>query len=181
MPPDDGFGIPGDGTFNTPSLIEAADTGPFFHNNSIETIEGSVAFYDGDAFNNSPAGQLLQQATGSGINLDGTQVVEVAAFLRVINALENIRQSIELLEPVAEKWHQTVEQGKRLLDRVAAETEDSIAVLSGGGFHPEAVKHLKEALRLTEKAQCSWFSKSRYAREAIEQQEKARNQLVETS
>jgi hypothetical protein len=34
---------------------------------------------------------------------------------------------------------------------------------------------------LTEKAQCSWFSKSRYAREAIEQQEKARNQLVETS
>jgi mono/diheme cytochrome c family protein len=181
VPPDDGFGIPGDGTFNTPSLIEAADTGPFFHNNSIETIEGSVAFYNGDAFNNSPAGQLLQQATGSGINLDGTQVVEVAAFLRVINALENIRQSIELLEPVAQKWHQTVEQGKRLLDRVAAETGDSITVLSGGGLHPEAVKHLKEALRLTEKAQCSWFSISRYAREAIEQQEKARNQLVETS
>jgi mono/diheme cytochrome c family protein len=181
VPPDDGFGIPGDGTFNTPSLIEAADTGPFFHNNSIETIEGSVAFYNGDAFNNSPAGQLLQQATGSGINLDGTQVVEVAAFLRVINALENIRQSIELLEPVAQKWHQTVEQNKRLLDRVAAETGDSIAVLSGGGLHPEAVTHLKEALRLTEKAQCSWFSKSRYAREAIEQQEKARNQLVETS
>jgi len=181
VPPDDGFGIPGDGTFNTPSLIEAADTGPFFHNNSIETIEGSVAFYNGDAFNNSPAGQLLQQATGSGINLDGTQVVEVAAFLRVINALENIRQSIELLEPVAQKWHQTVEQSKRLLDRVAAETGDSIAVLSGGGLHPEAVTHLKEALRLTEKAQCSWFSKSRYAREAIEQQEKARNQLVETS
>ena len=181
VPPDDGFGIPGDGTFNTPSLIEAADTGPFFHNNSIETIEGSVAFYNGDAFNNSPAGQLLQQATGSGINLDGTQVVEVAAFLRVINALENIRQSIELLEPVAQKWHQTLEQGKRLLDRAAAEAEDSIAVLSGGGLHPEAVKHLKEALRLTEKARCSWFSKSRYAREAIEQQGKARDQLVETS
>jgi mono/diheme cytochrome c family protein len=181
VPPDDGFGVPGDGTFNTPSLIEAADTGPFFHNNSIETIEGSVAFYNGDAFNNSPAGQLLQQATGSGINLDGTQVVEVAAFLRVINALENIRQSIELLEPVAQKWHQTVEQGKRLLDRAAAETEDSIAVLSGGGLHPEALKLLKEALRLTEKAQCSFFSKSRYAREAIEQQEKARNLLVETS
>jgi len=181
VPPDDGFGVPGDGTFNTPSLIEAADTGPFFHNNSIETIEGSVAFYNGDAFNNSPAGQLLQQATGSGINLDGTQVVEVAAFLRVINALENIRQSIELLEPVAQKWHQTVEQGKRLIDRAAAETEDSIAVLSGGGLNPEALKHLKEALRLTEKAQGSFFSKSRYAREAIQQQEKARDQLVETS
>jgi mono/diheme cytochrome c family protein len=181
VPPDDGFGIPGDGTFNTPSVIEAADTGPFFHNNSIETIEGAVAFYNGDAFNNSPAGQLLQGATGSGINLDGTQVVEVAAFLRVINALENIRQSIELLEPVAKKTHQTVEQGMRLLDQAAAETEDSIMVLSGGGLHPEAVMYLKEALRLTNKAKRSIFSKSRLAGQAIEKQEKARAELVETS
>lgn len=181
VPPDDGFGTPGDGTFNVPSLIEAADTGPFFHNNSIETIEGAVAFYDGDSFNESPAGQLLEQMTGSSIEIDGTQVVEIAAFLRVINTLENIRQSIEALQPVANKWHQTVEQGKRLLDQAAAETEDSIAVLSGGGLHPDAVKHLEEALRLTQKARCSWFSKSRLARQAIEEQEKARNQLVETS
>ena len=54
VPPDDGFGVPGDGTFNTPPVVEAADTGPFFHNNSVETIEGAVAFYNGDAFNNSP-------------------------------------------------------------------------------------------------------------------------------
>jgi mono/diheme cytochrome c family protein len=72
VPPDDGFGTPGNGAFNTPSLIEAADTGPFFHNNSVETIEGAVAFYNGDAFNNSPAGQLIAGATGSGINLDAT-------------------------------------------------------------------------------------------------------------
>ena len=181
VPPDDGFGIPGDGTFNTPSLVEAADTGPFFHNNSIETIEGSVAFYNGDAFNNSPAGLLVAQATGSGINLDGTQVVQVAAFLRVINALENIRQSVELLQPVAEKSHQTVIQGLQALKLAAAETEDSIMVLSGGGLHPEAVKHLKEALRLIKKANRSVFGKSRLARQAIEQQEKARNQMVETS
>src|SRR5947209_3881127 len=59
VPPEDGFGKPGDGTFNTPPLVEAADTGPFFHNNAIETIEGAVAFYDGDSFNNSPAGRDL--------------------------------------------------------------------------------------------------------------------------
>jgi hypothetical protein len=179
VPPDDGFGTPVDGTFKTPSLIEAADTGPFFHNNSIETIEGAVAFYDGESFNDSPAGQLLRQATGSGIEIDGTQVVEIAAFLRVINTLENIRQSIDLLEPVARKRHETVEEGKRLLDQAAAETGDSIAVLSGGGLHPEAVKHLKEALRLTEKARGSFFSKSRYAKKAIEEQENARGELVE--
>jgi hypothetical protein len=124
---------------------------------------------------------LVIQATGSGINLDGTQVVQVAAFLRVINALENIRQSIELLEPVAQKQHQTVEQGVRLLDLAVAETEDSIMVLSGGGLHPEAVEPLKEALRLTRKAKRSVFSKSRLARQAIEQLEKARDELVETS
>ena len=103
VPPDDGFGTPGNGEFNTPSLVEAADTGPFFHNNSVETIEGAVTFYNGAAFNDSPAGQLLAGATGSGINLDATQVVEVAAFLRVINTLENIRQSIEFLTSFADR------------------------------------------------------------------------------
>ncbi|OLC38709.1 MAG: hypothetical protein AUH81_03525 [Candidatus Rokubacteria bacterium 13_1_40CM_4_69_5] len=100
VPRDDGFRTPGDGTFNVPPLVEAADTGPFFHNNAIETIEGAVAFYDGEAFNKSPAGRALAAADprGVGIELDGTQIVAVAAFLRVINVLENIRQSIMLLE-----------------------------------------------------------------------------------
>ena len=97
VPPDDGLGSPGNGEFNTPPVIEAADTGPFFHNNSVDTIEGAVAFYNGDAFTASPAAQLLIGATGSAINLDATQVVAVAAFLRAINALENIRSSNELL------------------------------------------------------------------------------------
>jgi Peptidase S24-like len=44
VPADDGLGFPGDGTFNTPPLAEAADIGPFFHNNSVETVEGAVAF-----------------------------------------------------------------------------------------------------------------------------------------
>ena len=59
VPPDDGLGIPGSGEFNTPPLVEAADTPPFFHNNSVATLEGAVAFYNGDAFNDSPAGALV--------------------------------------------------------------------------------------------------------------------------
>ena len=55
-PPDDGAGNPGNGKFNTPSLVEAADTPPFFHNNSVETLEAAVAFYNNDSFANSPAG-----------------------------------------------------------------------------------------------------------------------------
>lgn len=176
VPPDDGFGTPGDGTFNTPTLVEAADTGPFFHNNSVETIEGAVAFYNGDAFNNSPAGQLLVGATGSGINLDGTQVVSVAAFLRVINALENIRAATALLEQSEDERRKDARESLRL---AVFETEDAIQVLAGGGLHPEAVSHLEEARRLTRKAARSFFQRGRLIRKAIEQQEKARDELVE--
>jgi mono/diheme cytochrome c family protein len=181
VPPDDGFGIPGDGTFNTPSVVEAADTGSFFHNNSVETIEGAVAFYNGDAFTNSPAGQLIIQATGSGINLDGTQVVEVAAFLRVINALENIRQCIELLDQFSRRDFKTVKQGELLLDLAIAETRDGIAVLAGAGLHPVAVKHLKAAKKLEKKAGNSLFFRKKYADEAIEALKNARSELIETS
>jgi len=181
VPPDDGFGTPGDGTFNTPSLVEAADSGPFFHNNSIETIEGAVAFYDGESFNNSPAAQLLIQATGSGIEIDGTQVVAIAAFLRVINALENIRQSIELLDKFAAKNFRTVKEGEELLISALAETKDSSMVLKSGGLHPEAVKFLYESQKLIKKAKRSLFLRARYAREAIEKQDAARNELVENS
>ena len=143
VPPDDGFGTPGDGTFNTPSLIEAADSGPFFHNNSIGTIEGAVAFYNGDAFNNSPAGRALAtDADGVGIKLDATQIAAVAAFLRVINALENIRQSISFLEAAAEERGQ---RATELFGRAAGEAEDGIRVLEGAGLHPVATEHLKRA------------------------------------
>jgi mono/diheme cytochrome c family protein len=181
VPPDDGFGTPGNGEFNTPSVVEAADTGPFFHNNSVETIEGAVAFYNGDAFNNSPAGQLIFGATGSGINLDGTQVVEVAAFLRVINALENIRQSVELLDQFSRRDFETVKEGELLIDLAVAETKDSIGVLAGAGLHPEAVKHLKSAKKLEKKAGRSLFFRKKYVDEAIEALKMARSELIETS
>jgi hypothetical protein len=179
-PPDDGLGTPGDGTFNTPPLVESADSGPFFHNNAIETIEGAVAFYNGQAFNNSPSGQALAQTdpNGIGIRLDATQVVAVAAFLRVINALENIRESIAQLEASLE---QRGAEARDRLDRALSETEDSLQVLEGGGLHPEAVARLHEAKRLTKKAQRSIFFRRTLTREAIEEQQRARKFLVETS
>ncbi len=100
-PQDGGFGQTGisptggfgNGSFNTPVLVEAADTGPFFHNNSIETIEGAVDFYNSRAFNESPGfGSLI-----GGIRLEATEVVAVAAMLRVINVLENERSARDLI------------------------------------------------------------------------------------
>ena len=181
VPLDDGFGVPGDGIFNTPSLVEAADSGPYFHNNAVETIEAAVAFYSSIAFNNSMAGQLIVAETGSGINLDQAQSVAVASFLRVINALENIRQSIELLEKFAAKNFRTVNDGKELLRRATAETRDSTKVLVDGGLHPEAVNYLQEASRLSKKALSNLFFKYRSTRAAIEMQQKARNELLGNS
>ena len=104
-PPDGGFGSApgasgfGNGTFNTTALVEAADTGPFFHNNAIRTIEGAVSFYNGPAFNDSPGAAglaFLAGSDGPGITLDSTEVEAVAAFLRVINTLENLRSARNL-------------------------------------------------------------------------------------
>jgi len=180
VPPDDGFGRRGDGTFNTPPLVEAADTGRFFHNNAIETIEGAVGFYDGEAFNNSPAGRALAATDPNrvGIELDGTQIVAIAAFLRVINTLENIRESLAQLETSLEKG---CGEAKEHLARAVHETKDSISVLEGGGLHPDAVAHLREAKRLTKKASRSLFFRKKLTREAIDEQRKARAFLVESS
>jgi hypothetical protein len=180
VPPDDGFGRPGDGTFNTPPLVEAADTGRFFHNNAIETIEGAVGFYDGEAFNNSPAGRALAAAdpNGTAIELDGTQIVAIAAFLRVINTLENIRESLAQLETSLEKG---CREARENLEHAVGETKDSIRVLEGGGLHPDAVAHLRKAKRLTKKASRSLFFRKKLTREAIGEQRKARAFLVESS
>jgi hypothetical protein len=133
------FGI-GNGSFNTPVLVEAADTGPFFHNNSIQTIEGAVDFYNSDAFNLAPGfGSLI-----GGIKLAATEVEAVAAFLRVINTLENIRSSIDLEQRA--KNGVNFHQAQELLKLSIAELEDAIEVLGCGDLHPEAVMKLKEAL-----------------------------------
>jgi len=176
VPPDDGFGTPGDGTFNTPPVVEAADTGPFFHNNSVETIEGAVAFYNGDAFNNSAAGQLLTGATGSGINLDGTQVVAVAAFLRAINALENIRQAQDLLEQGLKNRRR---QAREALKLALEETDDAILVLRGGGLRPQAFTELQEARRIIARSVRSYRSWRFHVRHAVRHLRRAREQLIE--
>ena len=180
VPPDDGFGVPGDGTFNTPPLVEAADTGPFFHNNAIETVEGSVAFYNSDAFNKSPSGQFLASIdpNGVGIDLEATQVVAVAAFLRVINALENIRASVELIEGGLGKRFALFGDFDEQLRIAAFEIEDASMVLSGAGLHPEAVAHLERAGRLAKKARRSIFRKKRLANRALQALEDAENELA---
>lgn len=177
VPPDDGFGIPGDRTFNTPSLVEAADTPPFFHNNSVATLEGAVAFYDGDSFNNSPAGRLLAGATGSGIKLDATQVQAVASFLRVINALENIRQASELLQ-TARQWGGGHPPGSPLRQAVA-EIGQGARVLIEADLHPQAIVQLERALDAARQALHGWFNHDARLAEALAALAAARAEMIQ--
>jgi hypothetical protein len=139
----------GNGTFNTPVLVEAADTAPFFHNNSIATIEGAVDFYDSAAFNASPSAAFI-----GGIQLEATEVAAVAAFLRTINALENIRSSVDLGQraKLVANGQEGYSQARQLLHLSIAELDDAIEVLNGAGLNPIAVRRLRSALALDTEA-----------------------------
>ena len=136
-PFDDGFGS-GTNLFNVPTVIEAADTGPFFHGHTINTVEAMVAFYSSQRHLRN--GELL----GPIVPLNGSQVANVGAFLRVLNADENARSAIVLTEKAMEFRRR---QDRNVNLRLAlAEIEDAMQVLDGGSLHFEdAIPLLKEA------------------------------------
>lgn len=152
LKPDAGFGRgvnPGGGfgnnNFNTPTVIESADTGPYFHNNAVDTLEEAVAFYNSKAFDNSLVGRNFKLADTGGISikLEATQVEAVAAMLRVLNALENIRSSSELDQAAYDV--KEFDKTSMLLDIASYDTEDAIKVLQVRSLHPIAVQKLREA------------------------------------
>lgn len=136
-PFDDGFGT-GTSLFNVPTVIEAADSGPFFHANQIDTVEGVVAFYTSQRHLRD--GTVLAPIVG----LNGSQVVNVAAFMRVLNADENARSAIALIDQAG----QLNRRRDKLTDLHLArsEIEDAIEVLEGGHLHfSDAVPLFKQA------------------------------------
>jgi cytochrome c553 len=148
--PDSNAPCLGDGRFNTPPLIEAADSAPFFHNNSVSTLEEAIAYYNTDAFNHSP-GALTSSGKDRQIKLDSSQVVAVALFLRTINALENIRSANRLDEKALAQNGQAAKETIRL---AAADTEDAVEVLQDGIIlaYPSALADLRKSLRLEQQA-----------------------------
>src|SRR5712691_6760480 len=187
LPRDGGFGREldvitggfGNGTFNTPPLVEAADTGPFFHNNGVSTIEAAVEFYGTAAFNDSPAGLRLIELGLGPIEVGADEARAIGAFLRVINALENIRSSIALQERAQDAHRLT--NARDLLRLSIGEINDAIEVLRGAGLHRGAVLHLRAARGLAEVAANIrlTFLRNILIRFAIDEEEAARGHMVE--
>lgn len=149
MPRDGGFGRDvhskggfGDGTFNTPSIVEAADTPPFFHNNSVTTVEEAIAFYETEAFNNSPARLALLD---NPVDFSEEEIAQMGKFLRVINAVDNLRETIRLLERARAASLLDRERSRVLLRRGHKESLDAEMVLYEAALHPQAIYHIEEA------------------------------------
>ena len=115
--------------FNPPSLIEAADTLPLFHNNSAATLEDAVRFYTTDTFNRSPAG------AGRAFVLDGAGINDVAAFLRGLNLLDNAREATRLIDeaerkPASEASDTILEARANALDAVEVLARSPVALFT---------------------------------------------------
>jgi cytochrome c peroxidase len=120
----------GSGRFNVPPLVEAADTAPFFHNNAVSTIEDAVRFYDTPEFEQSPA------AGFSNPNPTPQEVLDIAAYLRVINAAENGRQVRKRVQFVRDNRSAG---NTAMLDLAIEDCDDAIKVLSERNLNSSAV------------------------------------------
>lgn len=136
----------GNGEFNTPSIVESADTGPFFHNNIVwGGIEEAIDFYRSNEF---------FQAQGFTVSFPGAGREQVGKFLRSINAIDNINTGILFAKRAHDscafaptsifdaQHHAAVNLFLRLALR---DIDDTLRVLSEVDLNPVAREHLKEA------------------------------------
>ncbi len=166
----------GNGSFNSVVLVEAADTGPFFHNNVVQTIEEAIVHYNRPEFNDP------RPATGK-IQLDAIQATQVAAFLRVINAVENDRSAIQYATLATRAV--TVQQALKPLSLAIHEVGDAIQVLHvlvEKGMDPNPVPYLQSALRFLQQARITSAQSQRnfLIRSAIDAAQKARGLMVQS-
>ena len=164
FPNDGGFGKTpagangrfGNGMFNTASLVEAADTAPFFHNNvegkiDLDTptitkaLEDAVRFYNGPEFNNP-------RATGR-FAFTETELDQIVAFLQGLNTMQNIDFAKRELEELFRKQGNPRREQDTRLQTAFDETQDGIDVLADSGLYPVAKAKLIQARNFISQAQ----------------------------
>jgi cytochrome c peroxidase len=163
----------GDGRFNATTVVEAADTGPFFHNNAVTTIEDAVRHYTTDAFNS---------VAFAPISMEEEEIQQVAAFLRVINAVENDRSAVQYARLAAEA--RGFSHAQRPLALAIHDLGDAIRVLTQKSLHTDpadAVDFLYRARRLLQQARITTAQSQRLflIRSAIEAALVAHGKMVQ--
>lgn len=153
FPIDGGFGLTanadgsfGSRAFNTTSVVEAADTEPFFHNNVVSTLEGVVNFYAGPEFN-TPRG------AGARFSFTPAQVSDIANFMRGINTLQNIDVARRELQEILALTGNPQPEVQSRLESARLDCNDAIRVLGQTGIFPSAVTQITSARQLVVQAQ----------------------------
>ncbi len=175
--PKDSFG---NGEFNTPSIVEAADSSAFFHNNVIEgSIEDAIDFYRSNEFS---------QAQGFVISFPPNGREQVGKFLRAINSMDNIDSS----RFYAKRAHDaTAPSGTSVIDPAhhaavnlflrfsIADIDDSLRVLGEVNLNPTAQEHLSKAkcFFLEAMAPNKWDTRRKLIDKGIDQLDLARNDI----
>ncbi len=124
----------GNGTFNTPPAIEAADTLPSFHTNAFGgNIESTVSFYATTLFTESPAARDLDARFRGPANV-GPEVSSIGRFLRALNVALNLdmaKQRLRASQTILNRFrdqHAAIQ--KELIRLAEAELDDALTLLA---------------------------------------------------
>ena len=176
--------------FSIPSVIEAASTIPLFHNDIAKTVEESVSFYASEVFNDSVGGAGNRLVLDDAKEQDGTPldiVNDIGAFLRAINALNNLKIAATYIDDAIAAIG-TPQEKARNARLAEVRVVDALAVLSVGG--PDTSNYLGGPSNLfggvvaaqfgTRKGQLLLFGKpgNGYPSLKLDELKSARNQIA---
>jgi hypothetical protein len=153
--PNNGFG---NNTFNTPPVIESADTLPGFHTNTFgpfpnaADIENVISFYATNLFLESPAAHDLDVRFGAPSNV-APDIERIGRFIRALNVALNMdmaKQRLRAAQTILNRFHdQNLAVQKGLINLATAEIDDALEVLTAARvtkpFYPVAVDRLNLA------------------------------------
>jgi hypothetical protein len=181
----------GNGTFNTPSLIEAADTGPFFHNNAFflsNEIESAVFFYiDPGGFLISQAAKDMAPRFSTPINFTNDEGNAIGRFLRALNVAFNLDLAKQRLSAARTLFTRfggsgtagTVQIG--LIKLADTELNDALTVLNHAPlqpFYPVSVDQIGLArTEITNALAASASARGGFISNAVSRVETARNPI----
>ncbi len=116
------------GSFNISSVWESYETRPFFHDHSAPDVEQLLDFYSSDAFNESEGNE------GRAFVFTRDDRRQLAALIRVMSTLENIRSALSYIE-------------QNRFDLSGIDMEEARNALAVSGTSREGVKRLEQAQR----------------------------------
>jgi len=180
----------GNGTFNTPSLIEAADTGPFFHNNAFflsSEIESAVFFYiDPGGFGASQAAKDMLPRFPNPITFTNDEGNAIGRFLRALNVAFNLdlaKQRLSAARTLFTRFGGTNSGALQISLIKLADTElnDALTVLSHAPlqpFYPVTVDQIGLArTEITNALAASVSARGGFISNAVSRVETARNPI----